>query len=75
MNMFSQIPPTYEAELKQELWGCHQFMNMSYTEIYKMPTRDRRFYISRHNAYIEKQNQEMKMGGNESLTSDNFRKK
>lgn len=65
--MFSQIPPSYEAQLQSEIWGCHQFMNISYDELDRMPTRLRRFRIQKHNAYINKTN----ISTND-LTADNF---
>lgn len=38
-----------ERYLKEELWGCFKYIGIPLNILYKMPTRDRKFYIDRHN--------------------------
>jgi hypothetical protein len=54
--MFSSISPDYEYYLKEEIWGCMHYMGFSYETLRKMPIRDRKYFIMRHNQEIERQN-------------------
>lgn len=56
MSLFSSISPDYEYYLKEEIWGCMHYMGFGYETLRKMPIRDRKFFIMRHNKEIEKQN-------------------
>jgi len=47
--LFSGISPEYERLLKEELFGCFKYIKIPFEELMKMPTRDRKFYILRHN--------------------------
>lgn len=43
------------------MWLCHEHMNLSMDDIYKMPVSDRKSYISIHNREIEKQKEKLKI--------------
>ena len=58
--MFSLIYKDYEKDLKKELWLCHKHMGLSMSEIEKMPTRDRKYFILEHNKQIEIEKQQFK---------------
>lgn len=51
--LFSLIYDNYEKDLKKELFLCHKNIGLSMSEIYRMPIRDRKFYIMTHNKQIE----------------------
>lgn len=53
--LFSLIYDNYEKNLKKELFLCHKNMGLSMEEIYDMPTRDRKYYISIHNEAVEQE--------------------
>lgn len=55
--MFSLIYNNYERDLKKELWLCHKNMDLSISEIEKMPIRDRKYYIREHNKQVENEKQ------------------
>lgn len=58
--LFSLIYKNYEKNLQKELWLCHEHMNLSYDELYKMPIQNRKYIIKLHNESVEKQKQSMK---------------
>jgi hypothetical protein len=43
--------------LKDELFGCFKHIGIPFSVLEKMPVRDRKFYIAKHNCIIEKENQ------------------
>ena len=47
--LFSSISPDYERLLKEELFGCFKYIKIPFDELLKMPVRDRKFYILKHN--------------------------
>lgn len=53
MILFSLITPDYESNLKEELFGCFSYIKIPFDVLEKMPIRDRKFYIQRHNAAME----------------------
>lgn len=55
--MFSLIYNNYERDLKKELWLCHKNMELSISEIERMPIRDRKYYIREHNKQVENEKQ------------------
>ena len=54
--LFSSISPNYEQTLKEELFGCFKYIGIPFDQLNKMPTRDRKYYIMKHNNEMEKQN-------------------
>ena len=48
--------------LKEELFGCFKYIGIPFDILYKMPIRDRKFYIIRHNEYVEKENAKYENG-------------
>lgn len=53
--LFSSISPNYEENLKNELYCCFKYIGIPFDILDRMPIRDRKYYISRHNAEVEKQ--------------------
>ena len=53
MIMFSSISPDYEKNLKDELYGCFKYIGIPFDILNKMPIRDRKFYIAKHNSIVE----------------------
>lgn len=51
-----------ERELKDELFGCFKHIGIPFQVLEKMPVRDRKFYIAKHNGIVEQE--EMKDKGN-----------
>ena len=47
--MFSGISPNYQTTLKEELFGCFKYIHIPMDTLMKMPVKDRRYYIKRHN--------------------------
>lgn len=58
--LFSLIYDNYEKDLKKELFLCHKNIGLSMSEIYRMPIRDRKFYIMTHNKQIESEKEMLK---------------
>ena len=54
--LFSSISPNYERNLKDELYGCFKYIGIPLDILDKMPTRDRKFYIAKHNGIVEAEN-------------------
>ena len=54
--LFSSISPNYERNLKEELYGCFKYIGIPFDILDKMPTRDRKFYIAKHNGLVEEEN-------------------
>ena len=51
--MFSSISPDYEKNLKDELYGCFKYIGIPFDILNKMPIRDRKYYIAKHNGIVE----------------------
>lgn len=47
--MLFSTSPNAEQYLKDELWGCFKYIKIPLDVLYKMPTRDRKYFIQRHN--------------------------
>lgn len=60
MTLFSLIYDNYERDLKREIWLCHKNMDLTISEIEKMPIQDRKYYISLHNKQVEKEKEQFK---------------
>ena len=58
-TLFSSMSPDAEINLKEELFACFKYMGISFEELNRMPVRDRKFYIVKHNEFTEKQNKEL----------------
>lgn len=70
--LFSLISPDYERLLKEELFGCFKYIKIPFSELNRMPIRDRKYYIMRHNESVEAENEEYRArqnGGNSSKTN------
>ncbi len=42
--------------MKEELFGCFKHIGIPLHVLEKMPVRDRKFYIAKHNGLVEKEN-------------------
>ena len=51
--LFSSISPDYEINLKDELFGCFKYIGIPFDILDRMPIRDRKFYIAKHNGIVE----------------------
>lgn len=65
--MFSGISPNFAQTLREELFGCFKYIHIPYSELLNMPTKDRKYYIRRHN---EVTNEENEKGQGKSLTPE-----
>ena len=54
--MFSGISPEFAQTLREELFGCFKFIHIPYSELMAMPTKDRKYYIKRHNEVTNEEN-------------------
>ena len=68
--LFSSISPEYERILKEELFGCFKHIKIPFDELLKMPVRDRKFFILKHNeaAQEEKEEYESRQKGGSTKT-------
>lgn len=64
--MFSSISDEYEKNIKNEIFGCFRYMKMKFDDIYAMPTKDRRFFIQKHNDATNQDNEEYEKMTNKS---------
>ena len=55
--MFSGISPNFAQTLREELFGCFKYIHIPYSELMTMPTRDRKYYIKRHNEVTKEANE------------------
>lgn len=46
--------------MKDELFGCFKHIGIPFNILEKMPVRDRKFYIAKHNGIVEQENEEAK---------------
>lgn len=58
--LFSSISPEFKKYLWDEIVSCVKFVGIDHNTILKMPTYIRKFYISKHNQYVEKENEKNK---------------
>ena len=54
--LFSSISPNFERNLKDELYGCFKYIGIPFDVLDRMPVRDRKFYIAKHNGITEEEN-------------------
>ena len=54
--MFSGISPNFAQALREELFGCFKYIHIPYSELMNMPTKDRKYYIKRHNEVTKEEN-------------------
>lgn len=68
--LFSGISPNFAQALREELFGCFKFIHIPYSEILSMPTKDRKYYIRRHNEVTDAENKEKGMELNGELVNN-----
>ena len=54
--LFSSISPDYDKNLKEELYGCFKYVGIPFDVLEKMPIRDRKYYIAKHNGIVDEEN-------------------
>ena len=54
--LFSSISQDNERLLKEELFSCYKHIGIPFEVLEKMPVRDRKFYIIKHNLWAEGEN-------------------
>ena len=54
--LFSSISSNFERNLKDELYGCFKYIGIPFDVLDRMPVRDRKFYIAKHNGITEEEN-------------------
>jgi len=73
--LFSSISPDYAQNLLDELWGCFKNMKIPFDELKSMPTKDRKYFIQKHNAEVDAENAEYarrERGGNSTDVIDKY---
>ncbi len=60
-RLYSFLKEFNERHFKNEIWLCHEFMEMDMKDVYNIPVSDRREFIKIHNK-IGRERKE-KMGG------------
>lgn len=70
--MFSSISPDYEKNLKDELFGCFKYIGIPFDILNKMPIRDRKFYIAKHNGVVDEEKN--KTNGNSIINGEMINK-
>ena len=70
--LFSSISNDYEFNLKNELYGCFKFIGIPLDILYKMPIRDRKFYIAKHNGIVDEENN--RRNGNTKINGEMINK-
>lgn len=68
MILFSSISSDYERNLQDELYGCFKYIGIPYDTLYRMPVRNRKYIIAKHNNQIESEKQQQ--SGNKHITGD-----
>ena len=66
--LFSLISPEHERGLKEELFGCFKYIKIPFDILMNMPTRDRKYYISRHNEVTDSEHEEYESANNGGST-------
>ena len=54
--------------LKEELFGCFKYIKIPFDELMRMPVRDRKFYILKHNEVVDAEKEEYESSKNGSKT-------
>lgn len=68
MILFSSIYPN-EQILKDELYGCFAYIKIPFDVLDRMPVRDRKYYIMKHNESIEAINNKSKRNTKNNMLS------
>jgi len=66
--LFSSISPDYERLLKEELFGCFKYIKIPLEALERMPVRDRKYYILKHNEATDAERQEYENARNGGST-------
>lgn len=54
--MFSGLSTNLATHLREELFGCMKYMKMQYDQLLKMATKDRKYFIKKHNEVTQEEN-------------------
>ena len=60
--MFSGLSKELAVALREELFGCMKHIHFKYDELLKMPTKDRKYFIKKHNEVTEEENAKYNKG-------------
>lgn len=72
--LFSSISPDYARNLLDELWGCFKYVGIPLDELKRMPIKDRKYFIKKHNRDVEEENAEMKNSRNNTSSTFDIEK-
>lgn len=62
--------PTYERNLKDELFACHMYIKIPFDVLDRMPIRDRKYYIHKYQEYVEARNKAIEGNSGGGSTTD-----
>jgi len=54
--MFSGLSKELSIALRDEIFSCMRYIKIPYDSLMHMPTKDRRFFIKKHNEVTEEEN-------------------
>lgn len=54
--MFSGLSKELSIALQDEIFSCMRYIKIPYDSLMHMPTKDRRFFIKKHNKATEEEN-------------------
>lgn len=54
--MFSGLSKELSVALREEIFGCMKYIHFKYEDLMVMPTKDRKFFIKKHNEVINEEN-------------------
>ena len=53
--LFSSISPEYRDILLEEIYGCVKYIKLDFNAVKKMPVKERKLWIMRHNTDAKNQ--------------------
>ena len=62
MIMFSGLSKELAVALQNEIFSCMRYIKIPYDSLMHMPTRDRRYFIKKHNEATEEENAKYNKG-------------
>ena len=60
--MFSGLSKELSVALREEIFGCMKYIHFEYEDLMVMPTKDRKFFIKKHNEVINEENSKHNTG-------------
>ena len=62
MIMFSGLSRELAVALQDEIFSCMRYIKIPYESLMHMPTKDRRYFIKKHNKVTEEENAKYNKG-------------